>query len=136
MVNPYESPRDLEERPTWLDWLRGFFRGFTPLTLEQRFECGDWLIHYGVLFRIDRNDRGALFAALPIATLDDEHVRRNVEEAVRVYPEFLEAYPSLARLVRGRSLVVTMFESYERPSEVLQTRVVDVETLAVSRIVD
>lgn len=129
MVNPYESPVALDERPGWFAWLRNFLRGFTPLTPEQRFGRGTWLIHYGVLFRIDPSDLGTVFAALPIAKIDDGHIQRNVDEALRVLPHFVQTYPSLAHLIRGRDLEVTMFTAYQEPNEELEAWVVDAEQI-------
>jgi len=64
------------------------------------------------VFHVDPSDDTRVFASLPLAVDDDFHIQRNVEEAQRVFAEFLSIRPELAPPLLGRSFVVSMISSY------------------------
>jgi len=117
-LNPYESPRTPSRPiPGWREWLFSWFRQPSD---SERFLRGERAFHYGVVFHVDPYDDTQLVAYLPLAVDDEEHVRRNVEEARRVLAEFLTAHADVAPTLLGRTLVVSMIPSYTRIDDVIR----------------
>lgn len=108
--NPYEPPRTQADSK--------------PRLNAEMFLSGQPFIHYGVVFFVEGGDSMAIHAALPLAEDSEELIQRNVQEAMRVLPEFLDLAPTLRPRLVGRQLVIRMIASYEDLDEEVATRVV------------
>ena len=127
--NPYDSPQGIEdETKSWWESLLAVFRPkpeAADLPSLARFLAGEPAIHYGVVFRVDPTDRQSLFAALPLAAVNDEgQVRHHVAEAVRVLHVVLQRHPQLKPVLLGRVLVVSFIDQYGKSAIELGRQVV------------
>ncbi|QEG01447.1 hypothetical protein Mal15_55230 [Stieleria maiorica] len=120
-VNPYAPPSDLDATLI----ADGTPNGEATLqVLTQQFLDGHRFIHYGVVFFLDPGDDASIHAALPLVSQRQVDARRNVDEAIRVLPEFLDSLPAVRQSVVGRNLVIRMVKSYERFDQEVAERVV------------
>jgi hypothetical protein len=85
---------------------------------------GQAFIHYGVVYFLEPSDPSVIHAAIPLASLSSAHVTRNVNEAMRVLPEFLSTLPELRPKLKERRLTVRMISSYADLNEEVSNRVV------------
>jgi len=120
-INPYAPPQNLPARSVAHV---SQTQEATLQTLTQRFLDGRPFIHYGVVFFLDANDDEAIHAALPLPSPSDMLVSRNVNEAIRVLPEFLSSLPNAVLAVSGRNLVVRTISSYDRLDDEVYNRIV------------
>jgi len=120
-INPYAPPRNLSTTSV----AHGTpYHEETLQDLAQQFLDGHPFIHYGVVFFLDTNDDLVIHAALPLASSCDVLVRRNMNEAMRVLPEFLSTLPNASPVVIGRNLVVRMISSYDHLDDEVCDRIV------------
>ncbi len=118
--NPYEPPHaPADDDPTWTERWSRLYSVFRPQSTVQRFLSGRRIWHCGVVFRLDPRNPTAVIASLPLAVDDEEHVRRNVLEAQRMFVELLTIYPQLVDAFRSRELVISMVSFYEDLDEEL-----------------
>jgi hypothetical protein len=85
---------------------------------------GQPFIHYGVVLFIEPDDPSAVHAAMPLSTASPELVERNVQEACRVLPQFLDSVPKLKPQLIGRQLVVRMIAAYDDLDNEIGDRVI------------
>lgn len=74
------------------------------------------------LYLINANEDQVIHAALPASLESDFPVRRNVNEAIRVLPAFLNSLPDAKQAVTGRQLGVRMISSYDRLDDEMWNR--------------
>lgn len=119
-LNPYDPPRGLDDP---YDPPRVLVDSQVGL-LAELFQAGQPFIHYGVVYFVENGDMSAIHAALPLADASQEGISRNVQEAVRVLPEFLASIPSLKQRPRDGQLIIRMIASYDDLNDEVADRVI------------
>jgi hypothetical protein len=112
MPNPYQPPPPTDLHESWWQKLKRQLSP-KPRPLSSRFADDSVTLHYGVAFIVDHDDPDRLHAALPSSEATEQRMRRNVDEVLRVLPDFIAENPNLHALLRGRNLVVRMIQTYE-----------------------
>ena len=110
-LNPYQTPPSLDEQPSWWSRVRSLFSGVQD-TQTRYFAGGDAIICDGISFFLDPDNPDVVYAASPSAEHTEKRLNLIVSEAIRVLPAFLDDYPELHSLLRGRKLTVRMIDSY------------------------
>lgn len=127
-LNPYDSPRGMEESRSWWSRLCEFFTPRPPLSLVEQFLSGKRAIFHGVVFQMSLDDSSLLFAFLPLGAMEPRRVRNNIVEAQRVTHLLLEKYPELVSPLYGRNLVVFLISEYGGNAQNLHREFVPTET--------
>ena len=121
-ANPYQPPVETyEESPPWGDWFWSFFRRASDYA---NFLHGEPVIHYGVVFFLQPGEDDFFHAALPLSEATQEQIKRNVNEVLRVLPEFLDDNPRLRPHAAKRSLMIRGIASYQDLDHELCVRVI------------